>query len=165
MTDVTGLVVGLGAPDRGDDAIGGVIAHVIDEWHSSAVRVVTREDPTALVQLWDGFETVVVVDAVMSGAEPGTVVVRDVGAQGEQLPTAAWAASGRGGSHAFGLAGAVELARALGTLPPHVAVVGVEAGTFALGPMSDAVVASIPRAAAAVFAELARMERRALTCA
>ena len=165
MTADLALVVGLGAPDRGDDAIGGVIARVVDEWHTSAVRVVTREDPTALVQLWDGYDNVVVVDAVMSGQEPGSVVVREVGAHGEQLPTTAWAASGRGGTHAFGLAGAVELSRSLGTLPPHVAVVGVEAATFALGPMSDAVTASIPRAAAAVFAELTEIERRALPCA
>ena len=53
------------------------------------------------------------------------------------------------------MAGAVELSRTLGTLPEHVAVVGIEASTLTHGPMSPQVVASIDDAVAAVCAELA----------
>ncbi|MDN4479690.1 hydrogenase maturation protease [Demequina muriae] len=159
------VVVGLGSPDRGDDAVGGAVAARVGERMGGQVRVVTREDPTALIQLWGGCREAIVVDAVASGREPGTVQVIEAGADAPPLPTDAFAASGRGGTHAFGLAGAVELARALGTLPPRVIIVGVEAATFAYGPMSPQVSASIGAAAAAVEAELAREGIEATTCA
>lgn len=161
----TVLVVGLGAPDRGDDAVGPIVARVVDEWHGPAVRVVAQEDPTGLVQLWEGFHDVIVIDAVASGAAPGTVVLKDVGMSGETVPTDAWTSSGRGGTHTFGLAGAVELSRALGTLPEHVLVVGVEAASFAHGHMSAEVSTAIVDAAETVFIELMRIERTAATCA
>ena len=137
MTDT--LVIGLGSPDRGDDAVGGVVAARIAASSLPGVRVVPLEDPMSLTQLWDGAEAAVVIDAVASGGVPGTVHVREVGAEGEPLPTQAFTAAGRGGSHAFGLAGAVELSRTLGTLPRRVTVVGVEAATFAHGDMSPEV--------------------------
>ena len=48
------------------------------------------------------------------------------------------------------------MSRALGTLPEHVAIVGIEAFNFNHGPMSPQVAASIDDAVAAVSAELAR---------
>jgi len=49
----------------------------------------------------------------------------------------------------------VELARALGRLPPRLLLVGVEAKRFDHGtPMSDAVAAAVPAAAAAVLAAI-----------
>ena len=59
-------------------------------------------------------------------------------------------AAGRGGSHAFGLAGAVELSRTLGTLPRHLVVIAVEAATFAPRPPSPQVEAALPAALVAV---------------
>ncbi|MFW7414082.1 hydrogenase maturation protease [Demequina sp. SO4-18] len=159
------VVVGLGSPDRGDDAVGGAVATLVSERLGAQVRVVTREDPTALVQLWDGCREAIVIDAVVSAHTPGTVQVIEAGADDPPLPTDAFAASGRGGTHAFGLAGAVELSRRLGTLPPRVVIVGVEAATFAYGPMSPQVSASITAAAAAVEVELAREGIEATTCA
>ncbi|WP_062135092.1 hydrogenase maturation protease [Demequina aestuarii] len=159
------IVVGVGSPDRGDDAVGAAVASRVDDRYGGRVRVVTREDPTALVQLWEGARVVIVVDAVASGRTPGTVRVIEAGADAPPLPLRAFAATGRGGTHTFGLAGAVALARALGTLPARVVVVGVEAATFAYGPMSPQVSASIGAAAAAVEAELAREGIEATTCA
>ena len=49
----------------------------------------------------------VVVDAVCSGGEPGGLVVIETGADAEPLADLAWARTGRGGTHAFGLAAAV----------------------------------------------------------
>ncbi len=152
MSDV--LVIGLGSPDRGDDAVGSAVAERLAALSLPDVRVVSREDPTALVDLWDGASAALVIDAVMSGRPPGTLHIREVGDAGEPLPTHAFAAAGRGGSHAFGLAGAVELARTLGTLPRHVTVVGVEAKTFAHGPMSDEVSNAVDDAFAVARAEL-----------
>jgi hydrogenase maturation protease len=97
---------------------------------------------------------VVLIDAMISGVAAGTVTVRRAGTGDAPLPTHAFAAAGRGGSHAFGVAGAVELSRTLGTLPEHVALVGIEASTLTHGPMSPQVTASIDEALAAVCAEL-----------
>ncbi len=152
----TSLVIGLGQPDRGDDAVGPVVAGRIKELAGDAVVVLTREDPTALVQTWDGYRVAVVIDSILTGAEPGTLTVRQAGAAADPLPTHAFTAAGRGGSHAFGIAGAVELSRTLGTLPEQLAIVGVEAASFDHGPMSDPVIAAIDDAVATVIATLAR---------
>ncbi|WP_062377059.1 hydrogenase maturation protease [Demequina pelophila] len=159
MTDKNVLVVGLGSPDRGDDAVGAAVAARLEEMALDRVDVVTREDPTQLVQLWEGHGAALVIDAVMSGRPPGTLHIREVGDAGEPLPTHAFTAAGRGGSHAFGLAGAVELARTLGTLPTHVTVVGVEAGTFDHGPMSPEVEAKLDDAVKTAAAELLELRK------
>jgi hydrogenase maturation protease len=124
------LVVGLGSPDRGDDAIGPVVARAVEGLGLAGVRVAVHEDPTALFHLWANVTCVVVVDAIMSGTVPGTVVIREVGDGSDALPDSAWAQTGRGGTHAFGLATAVEMARTLGRLPAHVTLVGIEAESF-----------------------------------
>lgn len=141
------LLVGLGSPDRGDDAVGPTVARAVAVLGLRYVEVVEHEDPTALIDLWDGRALVVVVDAVRSGAAPGTLVVLETGAEDTPLPDSAWAATGRGGTHGFGLAGSVELARALGRLPPRVVVLGVEAMAFGHGePLSEPVALGVRRA-------------------
>ena len=146
------LVVGLGSPDRGDDAIGGIVARGVAALADPRVAVLEHEDPTDLIELWTGRDRVVVVDATYSGAEPGTLRLLETGAEHPPLPETAWARTGRGGTHAFGLAAAVELARVLRRLPARVTVVGVEAGTFEPGaPLSPAVAAAVPDAVDAVL--------------
>ncbi len=127
------LVVGLGSWDRGDDAVGPVVARAVEALGLPGVRVAIHEDPTALFHLWSDATCVVVIDAIVSGAAPGTIVVREVGAGSDALPESTWAETGRGGTHAFGLATAVELARILGRLPDDVVLVGVEAESFEHG--------------------------------
>jgi hydrogenase maturation protease len=120
------LVIGLGSPDRGDDAVGPWVARQAALLCLPGVVVVEHEDPTGLIDLWSGSDLVVVVDAVLSGAPPGTVMVMEAGADADPLAEHAWARTGRGGTHAFGLAAAVELARALHRLPRRLVLVGVE---------------------------------------
>ena len=116
------------------------------------VTVIEHEDPTDLIELWAGHERVVVVDATWSASPAGTLHLIETGADRDPLPEAAWARTGRGGTHAFGLAAAVELARVLRRLPVHVTVVGVEAASFEPGePLSPAVAAAVPRAVAVVL--------------
>jgi hydrogenase maturation protease len=147
------LVVGVGSPDQGDDAVGLEIARAVEALGLPGVCTAIHEDPTALLHLWEGFDVVVVVDAVMTGRPPGAITVIEVGAGKAQLPPEAWAATGRGGTHAFGLATAVELARVLGRLPRRVTVVGVEAASFAQGTaLSPEVAASVDDAVAIVGA-------------
>ena len=97
-----------------------------------------------------------------SGRAPGAVVTLDA-AEGV-LPTGGWAA---GGTHALGLAAAVELSRALGRLPRSLVVVGVEVDaarvTAAQGPgLSAEVSAAIPAAVELVLTELRQASGRGL---
>lgn len=178
------LVVGLGNPGRGDDAVGPAVAARVARalagrggagdgalvdgaaGHGAAVDgaagragrggvpgplavdVVELEDPTLLVDLLRGRELAVVVDAVRVGAAPGTLHVLETGAAEVPLPDRTWRRSGRGGTHGFGLAAAVELARALRQLPARLVVLGVEAESFGHGdPLSPAVAAAVGAAA------------------
>jgi hydrogenase maturation protease len=145
------LVVGLGSPDRGDDAAGTEVARAVVALALPQVDVVEHEDPTDLIELWSGRDTVVVIDAVCSDAAPGTVHVLETGAGRDPLAPSAWARTGRGGTHAFGLAAAIELARVLRRLPGHLVLVGIEAESFEHGAsLSPAVAAGVPGAVRAV---------------
>lgn len=77
-------------------------------------------DGAALIEIWEGARTVIVCDAVFSGAAPGTLHRFD--ARTGPLP----ATLVRHSTHAFGVAEAVTLARALGRLPPRLIVYGIE---------------------------------------
>jgi hydrogenase maturation protease len=151
----TRLVIGLGSVDRGDDAVGPEVARAVAAEGLTAVRVIEHEDPTALLDLWTGHDLVVVVDAVCSGGPPGSVHELETGIGAAPMPERSWSATGRGGTHAFGLAAAVELARALHRLPSRLVVMGVEAAGFEYGaPLTASVAAAVPVATARVIAVL-----------
>lgn len=148
------LVVGLGSIDRGDDAIGHVVAARIQDAvtaHGPAgVRVVVHDEPTALVEMMAGSDVAVIIDAMRSGARAGTVSVREVGRGRPALP--ARMAPGSAGTHGFGVAAAIELARALDRLPARVVVVGIEAVDLEHGrPLSAPVARAVPSAVEAIL--------------
>jgi hydrogenase maturation protease len=149
------LVVGLGSTDRGDDAIGPVVARAASARVPGRVRVVEREDPTALIDLWEGRGVVVVVDAMVSGAPPGTLHRLETGPGAAPLPDRASTRPGPGSTHGIGLGAVAELARALGRLPTRLVVVGVEAARFDHGaPLSAPVASAVEPTVAAVVAVL-----------
>ena len=140
------LVVGLGSPDRGDDAVGPAVARGVAARRPD-VAVVEVEEPTALLDLWAGHDPVVVVDSVRSGAPTGSVHRLETGQAAPPLAARSRARSGPGSTHAVGLAEMVELGRALGRLPQRLVVVGVEAEHFDHGaPMTPLVAAAVPDA-------------------
>ena len=144
------LVLGVGRPDRGDDAVGPAVAERAMELVPPEVTVVERVEPAELIDAWAGAGLVVVTDAVRSGQPPGTVHV--LHACHGPLPVR----TGAGGTHDLGLAEMIELGRALQRLPAELVVVGVEARQFGLGePMSPQVRACVELAAKAV-AEVVR---------
>ena len=102
-----------------------------------------RGETTELLDLWQGVADVVVVDAMRSGAVVGHV--RRSAAGDGPLPVDAFA----GSTHAFGLAEAVELGRALGVLPERLVIIGIEGRAFAMG---AAMSAEVSAAAAEVVA-------------
>lgn len=153
------LVIGLGSPDGGDDAVGLWAARRVAGLGLPGVTVVEHEDPTGLIDLWSGTDLAVVVDAVCSGASPGTLLVMEAGAGADPLAEQSWARTGRGGTHAFGLAAAVELARALHRLPRRLVLVGVEMATAEHGAdLSAPVQAALDDVVAAVVEVVAGHE-------
>ena len=78
----------------------------------------------ALMEAWGDADQVIVVDAVSSGSEPGTV--HRFEATGQPLPALFTGHS----THAFGLAEAIELARQLDRLPDQLVVYGIEGRSF-----------------------------------
>jgi len=112
-------VIGVGNPWRRDDAAGLVAAKKLGGRE--------LEDVAALVEALGEAEQAVVVDAVSSGAEPGTI--HRFEAASEPLPERLFAAS----THVLGVGEAVELARALGKLPARLSVYGIEGADFSAG--------------------------------
>jgi hydrogenase maturation protease len=133
------LVIGIGNPDRGDDAAGLAVAKRIRA-ATLPGEVTVRElvgDQLALIDEWTGAADVFVVDAVSSGGAPGTVYRFDAA----DVLTERFR---HRGTHMFSLADVIELARALDRLPRHLAGFGIEGAAFAIGAGLS------PQAAAAV---------------
>jgi len=145
------LVIGVGNRLRGDDAAGLLVADLLKGKLAEGAVVTSDGDAADLVILWEEVDSVIVIDAMVSGRVPGTVVRHDVAA--ESLPVAAFATS----SHHFGLAEALEISRALGTLPSCLVVYGIEVEATSLGtPLSPQVVDAVHRVVDAVAVEVAR---------
>ncbi|MBT8240904.1 MAG: hydrogenase maturation protease, partial [Acidimicrobiia bacterium] len=136
------LIVGVGNPSRGDDAVGPLVIesfrHRLGSGSGQIATKVLTGDLVDLVLSWRSDQDVVVVDAMMGGAPPGTIVETD---GFDHLPLPRGAIS----SHGVGITEAVNLARLLDRLPRSLTIIGVEAGSFGhFEPPSRAVKASIP---------------------
>jgi len=137
-----GVVVGIGNRFRRDDSVGLLVLDAVRPRLPSCVDAIeSNGDAVALVSAWEDTDLLVVVDAIVSGAKPGTIYRFD-GAH--RLPALFFRATS---SHVLGLAEALELARTLGRLPGRVIVVGIEAGEVALGEgLTPAARAAVARA-------------------
>ncbi len=125
---MTTLVLGVGHPDRGDDAAGILVARTVDGTAGIVARAVSS-DPSELLTdpLWDTAERVVLVDTVRTGHHPGTVHEWSGRRLLDHLP-----ATG-GGTHDLGVATTLHLAAALGRLPSGLTVIGIEGSCFEVG--------------------------------
>jgi hydrogenase maturation protease len=122
------LVIGLGNPGRGDDAVGPLLARRLELTGLPGWAVIeTEADGAALLELWRGAEAVIVIDAGRSGAPPGTIHRLD--ARTQPIPGQLALSS----SHAVGLAEAIELARVWNELPPNFIVYAIEGCNFTVG--------------------------------
>lgn len=114
-------IIGIGSP-AGDDAIAWQVIEVLQhELRDDAnVSCIALDRPaTMLLHVMHGARCVVIIDAVVSGAPPGTVhrfSLQDIGGHGAHLLS----------SHGFGAAQALALGRELDMLPPRLTVIGIE---------------------------------------
>jgi hydrogenase maturation protease len=147
---VTGRVVlGIGNPNRGDDAVGRFIASLLQSRISPDIPVtLLNGEGAGIVAALEGADEAWLVDACRSGASPGTI--HRIDCTMDRIPPC-----GSVSSHDFGLAEAIELARALGTLPPHCVLYAIEAADFTLGaPLSPDVAAAAHEVAERIAVEL-----------
>ena len=131
------LILGIGSP-FGDDRFGWEAAEALR--HSAAmyavapdrIEILALDRPgTMLPAHWQETDIVILLDAVRSGAAPGTRHRLDA----NDLPGAGMLCS----SHGFGIVPAIELARVLGDMPSRLLVCGLEADSswtgFSLSPV------------------------------
>jgi hydrogenase maturation protease len=150
------VVIGVGNPDRGDDLAGRAVARRLCGALPAGVRVAESDgEATALIDRFDGAASAYLVDACVSGGAAGTVRRFDV--VEAPLPQDLFGVS----THGFGLAQAIELARALGQLPPRCVVYAIEGGSFEAGaPITAPVAGAVSEVAERLRAEIASLDDR-----
>lgn len=137
------LVIGVGNADRGDDAVGLLVARKVAEWGLAGVEIVESEgDVSQILDLFERHATVLVIDAIKSANSAGTIICFEV----NEAPLPQKFSSGS--THALGLAVAIDLAQTLNQLPPRLTVFGIVGENFAIGSkVSAAVDRAIPEVA------------------
>jgi hydrogenase maturation protease len=113
----------IGSPAEPDN-LGFLAAHALmGRFDPEKIEVLALDRPgPRLIEHMRGAETVILVDAVKSGATPGTLYRLE----GRSLDGLV---AHHTSSHGFGLAETLALADRMGELPPHLKFVGLEAGT------------------------------------
>jgi hydrogenase maturation protease len=141
------VVVGMGSEYRRDDGAGPAVADLVTREAGGVTNLGPIADPLDLLGLWDDADLAIVVDAVRTGAEPGTVRLIELGTGPPADPEDPTPPAGSS-THGIGLAGVLRLARAIGRAPRRVVVVGIEGGDFGQGEgLSPAVARALPHAA------------------
>lgn len=144
-------IIGIGNDYRRDDAVGLVAARRLREMALPGVTILENNgDAGELWELWQDATPAILIDAMHSGAAPGTV--RRFDAAREPLPAACFH---HPSSHAFGVAESLELARTLGQLPTQLLIYGIEGKIFAPGlGLSPEVAQALPRLMAQIRQDL-----------
>jgi hydrogenase maturation protease len=151
------VVVALGQPLRGDDGAGAEALRFWMKGHPAEARklegrLLFLETPgLGLLDDLSGAGAALLIDSISSGAPAGSVRVW------EELPKER-VSSAEKTAHGFGFLETITLARKSGMpLPERICLIGIEAGSFALGAgLSAKVRAALPRAAE----EIDRMVRK-----
>jgi hydrogenase maturation protease len=153
------LVIGVGNPARRDDGAGpAVVAALrerlgVDAAKRRGVRLIDHwGEGTSLAAAMAGWPAVVIVDAAIGSVPPGSYRRFHAAAAAAALP----AGLGETSTHGFGVAHAVELARALGALPLCCLVYAIGAHAFEHhAPLCDAVARTVDAVADRIIADIA----------
>jgi hydrogenase maturation protease len=131
-------VIGVGSP-FGDDRLGWLVAEMVQrKLAPGTVDISTRDRPgTLLLNEWREDQRLVLVDAMQSGAQPGSLHRMAASEVGGETPGSS--------SHGFGVAAALALARVLGRDLSRATVFGVEMSTDQVADvLSEPVRAALP---------------------
>jgi hydrogenase maturation protease len=122
------LVIGVGNDYRSDDGVGLAVVRTLKERALPGILCLESDgDGTTLIDTWSHASRVIIIDAISSVAQPGTVYRFD--ALTQPLPASYSFPS----THAFGVAEVIQLARTLDQLPTSLIVYGIEGKNFVAG--------------------------------
>jgi hydrogenase maturation protease len=122
------LIIGIGNEYRHDDAAGLFVARRLKKELPEEIMILEQSgEGTVLLETLQQAEAAILIDAVSSGAAAGTIYHLE--ARTEAIPAKFFNYS----THAFSLAEAVELARALNQLPERLTIYGIEGENFTAG--------------------------------
>ena len=139
-------IIGLGNPLRGDDGVGVAVIEALGrEKLAPSVKLVNAgQAGLGLVGILDTAERAVIVDCAEMGLPPGSV--RTFGE--DDIRVEAWSES----VHNARAGTALEIARALGSLPSGTRIVGVQPGQMSWGlGLSSEISRAVPKAVKAVL--------------
>lgn len=122
------LILCCGNADRGDDGAGPACADALRMLHAPAKCL--AGDAFSLLDAWTGHTKVILVDAILTGAEPGTLHRFEI-KNGENIDL--FEKSLGSSSHGFGIAEAFHLGKLTKNVPPDVVIYGIEAASFEWG--------------------------------
>lgn len=164
MSALHAIVIGVGSELRGDAGFGIAVIEALRAQPGLAARVrLARCDgePPGMIELWDGYDCALVVDAARGGEQAYGFLCR------HDLPRAAllgssgpWPGTPPGGGsgaspHVAGLRAAVRLGHTLGRLPDRLILYAVHGRDFRPGaPLSRPVQAAVPQLAARISRDL-----------
>jgi len=150
------LVMGVGNDLRGDDRVGLVLARSIRARQLPNVEVIEcKGDIATWLSLWAGRDNVVMLDAVLSGAQPGVIHQLDV--SDDPLPMTHRSPSS---SHVLDVSQIIELARILHRLPRRLLFFGIEGQSFTHGTdLSPAVQAALPAAMTTIITAISALSK------
>jgi len=141
------LVIGVGNALRRDDAAGLALVDRLAGLAPPRLALGRLDgEGVRLLELWDGFDDVVLVDAALGAGPAGRVVELD-----GTLPLPAGLCRS---THAFGVAEALALARVLDRVPRRVTVLAIVGASFGYGAgLSPPVRAAVERLAVRLAGE------------
>jgi len=147
------LLIGVGNEFRTDDGLGILTAREIRRRGYPGVQVMEANgEGTSLLESWKGYDRVLIVDAICSGAARGTVHRIDL--RTKSLPRGFLHSS----THGFGVAEAVEMGRQLDRLPDVLLLYGIEGCQFDTGAgLTDEVVRNIPQLLSLIEADISSL--------
>ena len=124
-------IIGCGNRERGDDGAGLLLVERLRQLNVSSgdgetlgLRMATcTGEATELMDAWGSDDDVIIVDAVVTGASPGTVHQWN-----GEVPHRSGGPSAS--THGLGVEEAIRLARALGRCPKALRVYGIEGTQF-----------------------------------
>ncbi|HEY5512964.1 MAG TPA: hydrogenase maturation protease [Geomonas sp.] len=150
------VIIGMGNPLLSDDGVGIAVARAVAQRLRGRMNLTVTELHTGgfrLMEAMAGFQRAVVVDAMLSGATPGTLQRFD--------PKGFVTTKNTFSSHDTDFATAYDLGRMAGVpLPEQVSFWGIEAREFDLfgERFSDEVSAAVPGAVNLIVAEIIQWE-------
>lgn len=124
------IVIGIGNPERGDDAAGCCALKYLstDNKLSDSCQFIEHSgEALALIEAWQDYRYAILIDAVRADLECGSIIKLNL--IDEKLPEDIKISS----SHLLGVYEAVELARTLKKLPDELIFFGIQGDNFTLG--------------------------------